>query len=247
MNLHHIGGRLRRAWAMCRQQGVRAVLHGASERLREKLNLPSAARQAFLQKKQAADAAFDSQHGIDTGGVQRLYDLTVHSPNAAFGINHVAVDPDEFARAMAGLDIDIGAASFVDLGAGKGRALILAAAHDFHTITGVEFARELYEAGQENLTRAAPGLRDPGRLSLELGDAATYVLPEGPLVLYLYNPFGTPVMGPVAERTTASWKANPRPIRIVYVNHVHIGLWTDLGWTIVADDYAFAILAPPAL
>ena len=245
MNLTRIDGRIRRAWSICRQQGPGSFVRALMERTRERLGQPSAERIAFLQSKAAADARFDHEYGVDTGGVERLYDLAIEGPNAAFGVNHVAVDPDEFALAMASLDIDLADATFLDLGAGKARAMMLAAAYPFRTITGVEFARELHEAGIENIARAAPRLQAPERLHLHLGDAATFAMPDGPLVIYLYNPFDAPVMAPVAHSATTAWTASPRPMRVLYVNPVHLDVWTGLGWRLISQERAFAILTPP--
>jgi hypothetical protein len=233
-----------RASNILRQEGTRALLHALAEAVRQRLGYPSPARQAYLSQKAEADAQFDSVHGVDTAGVQHLYGLTIEGGNAAFGVNHIATDPHDFAQAIAQLDIDPNGAAFVDLGAGKARALIMAAAHPFRSITGVEFAHELFAAGQDNIAKAAPQLDNPARISMILGDAAQFDLPDGPVVLYLFNPFGGVVIEEVARRTTEA--AKNRIIRLIYMNPVRADAWTALGWAILTNERAYAIFAPPA-
>jgi hypothetical protein len=235
--------RLSRAMTILREEGPSALGHSLIEAVRQGLGRPSRERLAYLARKAAVDERFDSANGVDTGGVEHLYSLTIEGENAAFGVNHIATDPHDFAHAIEQLDVAPEGAAFVDLGAGKARALILAAAYPFRAIVGVEFARELHRAGIDNLTKAGPQLREPARISLVLGDAAEYKLPDGPVVLYLFNPFGGPVIEAVARRATLA--ARNRPLRLIYMNPIHGDVWTTLGWTRLADERAYAIFAPP--
>ena len=65
-------------------------------------------------------------------------------------------------------------ASFVDLGCGKSRPLIVAAAMGFKTVIGVEFVRELVEVAREDLRKTRSNAR------VVCADAAWYELPVGP-------------------------------------------------------------------
>lgn len=177
----------------------------------------------YLAGKAARDAAFDARHDSDTGGVQRLYTLAIDSPNARYGIDHVASDPDVFAAAMALLDGDLARFHFVDLGSGKGRALLLACDYPFRAITGVEFAAELHDVATHNLARRA----DPRARAL-LGDATTVDLPEGDLVVYLFNPFEEAIVRAVARRLAAL--PPELDVRLLYVNPRHRAALSGEGW-----------------
>lgn len=236
--------RLSRAMTILREEGLFGLAHSLAEVVRQRLGRPSPERLAYLAQKAEVDGRFDGANGVDTGGIQHLYDLTIESDNAAFGFNHIATDPQDFAHAIERLDIALENAAFVDLGAGKARALILAAAYPFRLIVGVEFARELHQAGLDNLAKVAPQLSDPARIAMVLGDAAQYELPDGPVLLYLFNPFGGPVIEEVARRATLA--ARDRPIRLIYMNPIHGDVWVALGWIRLADERAYTIFAPPA-
>lgn len=137
---------------------------------------------------------FDRHHGTDTSGELALWEMKVSSPSARFGIRYQASPKDELVRVMNGLDIDTKDFSFIDLGAGKGRTLLVAARLGFRRVIGVEISEELADIARSNLAK----LNVTNALVIH-GDAADYVFPSGGLVIYLYNPFTTPVMALVVR------------------------------------------------
>lgn len=207
--------------------------------------LLSPRQRAYRRRKAEDDRAFDRAHGSDTGGVQRLHDLEVVGGNAAAGGSHLAAPPDEFAAAMASLDLAPADLAFMDMGSGKGRALLLAADRPFRRLIGVEFAAALHAVAEANVRARAERLGPDPRIELRHGDAAATALPDDPLLLFLFNPFDASVMAPVARRVTASWRANPRPMRVLYLNPVHQAAWLAEGWRRLPAGQGHVLLAPP--
>ena len=107
--------------------------------------------------------------------------------------------------------------SFVDLGAGMGRAMLLAAEFPFRAVVGVELNRTLARIGRKNMAlwRAAGRAKAPIRMIC--ADAAEFELPAGPCVVFLFNPFGAPVI----RRLLACWSRSGRAgqLDILYVNN----------------------------
>ncbi|MDB5578004.1 MAG: hypothetical protein JWR80_3180 [Bradyrhizobium sp.] len=233
----------RRALSVLSTNGPRQFSRKLIGKLREKLGL-SRRHQQYFTRKALFDSAFDAQWGIDTGGIQRLHDLNIDSPSARFGTSHIASDPQEFSAALASIDLPLDSFTFIDLGSGKGRALILASAFPFERIIGIEFAQELNDVAQRNVAYLKE--RDPraSRIQPLCCDAATYRFPDGPLVLFLFHPFDSPIMKAVAANAMATWRANPRPVRVVYVNPLYLADWTDAGWAIIAREHYHVVLAP---
>ncbi|HXP93336.1 MAG TPA: methyltransferase domain-containing protein [Candidatus Binatia bacterium] len=95
-------------------------------------------------------------------------------------------------------------ATFVDIGAGMGRVVFLAARRPFKAVVGIEISPALLQVARDNLAR----IDDPERLCRDVrlvrADAATYRYPRGALVLYLYNPFRAPVLESVLARASAT-------------------------------------------
>jgi hypothetical protein len=237
--------RISRVWSVYQSVGFAAFMGRIVNKVRSGTGLLSPSQAAYLRKIAEVDREFDAVHGVSTGGIEHLYDFEITGPNAHFGISHIASVPSEFERCMNALDVDFKDFTFIDLGSGKGRALILAAAYPFSRLIGVEFAAELYLAAKENFAARATRGQSDDRIELVHGDVTLYEFPTSPLVLYLFNPFEAAVVGDVARRTFASWNAHPRLMRVVYNNPLHASQWTDAGWQTAAGGEGFVIFQLP--
>jgi SAM-dependent methyltransferase len=109
--------------------------------------------------------------------------------------------------------------SCIDVGAGMGRAMLLAAELPFSQVAGVELNPALVRIGRKNLAvwRASGRARAP--MKLICGDAVEFPLPEGPCLAFLFNPFGATVM----RRLLAAWSktmgGRATQLDILYVNN----------------------------
>ena len=191
----------------------------------------------FRRSLAERDARYDNEYGVDTGGLTRLKKLNVSGPNRRFGISYIATPPDEFARGMAALPIRHEDFTFIDLGSGKGRALLLALDFKFRALVGVEFARELHETALANLGRHS-------KVELRCMDVTEFEFPDNPLVVYLYNPFGPEIMSQIARRLYSSFAASPRPIYVVYLNPFYVDPWLAAGFCVLHRGEPFVILCP---
>jgi hypothetical protein len=185
----------------------------------------------WLKKKRLVDREFDARHGVDTGGVTHLKGLGIPGTGWRDGVSHIAIDPDEFRQALDGLGVDLRRLTFIDLGAGKGRALLLASLYPFRRIIGIEFGAPLLATARKNIA----GFKHPDQqcrdFELHEADATRFELPNEPGVLYLYDPFGLETMRKVAKATHASLLGAPRDFHVLYLNPFHISAWLDLGFT----------------
>ncbi len=115
------------------------------------------------------------------------------------------------------LGLDFEKYTFVDLGSGKGRALLIASEYPFRAIVGVELSPKLRAIAAANIAcYRAPGQQCQNLLSIE-GDATVFTFPEGSLVVYLWNPFEAPVFTRVLANLEATLARRPRETYIVYI------------------------------
>jgi predicted RNA methylase len=161
---------------------------------------------------------FDSTRRVDTAGYIALEQLTLAGSSQS-GNDYLAVRPSVARQALARLPKpNYEEYTFVDLGSGKGRMLLVAAEYPFRKIQGVEFAVELHREAEQNILR----YRHRGRRCRDIRslymDAAEYVFPEGNLVLYLYNPFGLKVMKKVFANLEKAIAHTPRHVVVIMVN-----------------------------
>jgi predicted RNA methylase len=149
-----------------------------------------------------AGQRFDAEHGVTTEALVFLGEL---DPEAIGGsLEHAThYEPTPVDQADALLDaspLRPESTTFVDLGAGMGRVVLLAARRPFRAVIGVEISPALVEIARENVATA----RDPRRVVRDVkivrADAAEYALPRGDLAVYMYNPFRGPVLDAVLTR-----------------------------------------------
>jgi hypothetical protein len=165
----------------------------------------------------AEERKFDRRHNVDTcvqtdpGWMARI-----SSPNWVHGVGYAPIPIGDATIILSGLPISYEQFVFVDLGAGKGRAVLIAAEFPFKRIVGVEYCPALTRMLQVNLV----SYRNPSQrcyaLQGLLYDAAHYALPLDPLVLFFHHPFNAPVFHRILGRIESSLEAHPRKIFVVY-------------------------------
>jgi SAM-dependent methyltransferase len=143
------------------------------------------------------------------------------------GSFHSAYQPTEpaaFHEMMASLPIAFDEYTFVDLGSGKGRTLLMASEYPFRRIVGVELIPELHRAAEENCRTYRSVEQRSRQIECLLADAREYEFPQEPLVLYLFNPLPERALAEVLRRLEASLSQFPRPIWLIYHNPLLEGL-----------------------
>jgi SAM-dependent methyltransferase len=187
--------------------------YGLAGTIREALRLLRTRRAGEAARKRSLD--FDRRHGTDTAGIVRLGALEIESPNRDLGVRYQPSDPEDFRSLVEALPFDLTDYVFVDLGSGKGRILLLASEFPFRGVVGVEFAHELNEVAERNIALSANHRRRCHDVRTVTADAAEYVLPEGPLVLYLYNPFAPEILRRILEHNRGSLESGSRPVYVL--------------------------------
>lgn len=164
---------------------------------------------------------FDWRHRVQTCGTAELKGLTITGENATHGVFYHPSHPKFLFEVLGGLKIDYSQYTFVDLGSGKGRVLLVASEFPFREIVGVEFARELHEVASENVRRYKSSSQKCKKIQTIHGDATAFEFPPGPLVLFLANPFGPGVLVPVLRNLQKSLESNPRDVILIYTAAFH--------------------------
>jgi SAM-dependent methyltransferase len=115
--------------------------------------------------------------------------------------------------------------AILDIGCGKGGAMITLAKWPFERVDGIEISPAMIQIAQRNLeklgrVRGAIMQRD----AAEFQDLDTYTY------YYMYNPFTELVMRPLLENIRASVRRAPRKVTIVYKNPVCHNLLISAGF-----------------
>jgi SAM-dependent methyltransferase len=179
---------------------------------------------------------FDREHGTDTVERMAIADADAQGTNIAEGKVYWPVDRKQFLASLRRLSISHGDFVFIDLGSGKGRALLIASEFPFQRIIGVEFSRTLHDIAQRNSRIFRSPRQRCTEIELHCQDAATFVFPEQPLVIFLFYPFGPEVLRRVVENLRQSLQVRNRPLHLIYHHPLNDELLLENGLFVLAAE-----------
>ncbi len=158
-----------------------------------------------------------------TGGDMSLAQAGIAAASARDSEFYVPARPAHIREALRAIPVtDASRYTYIDLGSGKGRTLFVAAELPFRRILGVELSGRLHGIACGNVRSFRFRSRRGGQMEPIHGNAAEFLFPEGPLVLYLFNPFGASTMQQVLDHLEQSLEQDPR-------HTVVILLWPRCG------------------
>ncbi len=118
---------------------------------------------------------------------------------------------------------------FLDIGCGKGRAMVVAAHFGFNNITGIDFAIELCKEASQNCNQITQNF--PSACWNVIHDNAAQFVPASDThVILFFNPFNHVVMNQAIGNIVNSLRNKPRKVWIVYINPQHKTLITQNGF-----------------
>lgn len=103
----------------------------------------------------------------------------------------------------------------VDVGCGKGRAMVVAAHFGFNRLLGIDFAEELCAEAKVNLARIEDVLDIKFRIVCD--DVLQYPLKDEN-VFFLFNPFDKEILDLFLQHVEKSARRNPRSVYIMYAS-----------------------------
>jgi hypothetical protein len=180
-------------------------------------------------RPQPAVHPFDALHGTDTSGLlagkviaqgtsAKIEELTAYygvAPSILRGLLDLWIDetsPQPVEQTV-----------FYDVGAGKGRAMLLASQYPFLRVDGVELNPELAAIAQANIAlwQHDPAANALAPLRLHQADATFHPLPSAPTVAFLFHPFERPVLRRFLLHVERTLTARPQPFDLLYANAEH--------------------------
>lgn len=166
------------------------------------------------RKARFGDLDYDWEHSVDTTrsnvdkGTQFFTGITARP--------YFATEPWLFEQIIQALPIDFSQFTFIDLGCGKGRVLLMASDYPFQKIVGVELMPELHRAAQKNIAGYSKDGQQCRQIETLCMDARDFQFPSEPLVVYLFNPFSEATFAQVLENLRRSVEQSPRAAYIAY-------------------------------
>jgi hypothetical protein len=162
------------------------------------------------------------------GDVEYDWDRRVNTTSAAVGWRnrllgalhspYQPTEPELFREMLDALSIEYSRYTFIDLGSGKGRTLLMASEYPFRRILGVELLPELNQIAQQNIREFKGERQECKTVESLCQDARMFEFPEEPLVIYLFNPLLESGLAQVIGNLEQSLQASPRPLIVLYHN-----------------------------
>ncbi len=120
--------------------------------------------------------------------------------------------------------------AILDIGCGKGGAMLTMLGYPFGKVDGVEISPVLVETARRNLSRAGAK-----HAQVFCSDATEFRDLDRYTWFYMYNPFPAVVMGDVINNIRASIVRTKRRARIIYNNPVHAQLVEQAGFRKIGE------------
>jgi SAM-dependent methyltransferase len=201
-----------------------------------------------VAKSRSGGRRFDRDYGVTTHAVLFLTDLDPDAAGdaGAHATHYEAVPVADFRALLAFVPKDaIPQSTFVDVGAGMGRAVILAAEYPFKQVVGIEVSPALYEVAKENLATARARDLRCHDIRLVREDARIVNYPPGDLVVFLFNPFDAhalrATLASIAGRRDpgATWLLYHTPVERAVID-------ASPEWELVAELLCGVVYALPS-
>lgn len=183
-----------------------------------------------LRRTENRDLDFDLEHEVDT--TRSNVSLRTQLMAAFVGHEYGPSEPWIFEQIMHALPIEFTDYTFIDLGSGKGRSLLMAGDYCFRRILGVELMPNLHRAAERNISRQPAGRQRERQIESTCMDARDFSFPLEPAVLYLFNPFSEPLLATVLTNVRCSLVDNPRPFFVAYRDPEYEHLLKNCAWLV---------------
>lgn len=180
------------------------------------------------RRSRYGDTDYDFDHNVDTTWATVSFRTRIRE--LVSGAQYQASEPELFHEILRELPVSPEEFTFIDLGSGKGRTLLMASDYPFRRIIGVELLDELHEIAKQNIASYHSEHQKCFNIEAYCSDARQFQFPQEPFVLYLFNPFPDYVLHAVLEKLRLSVVSHPREVYVIYHNLVHEHLFKSRPW-----------------
>jgi len=177
---------------------------------------------------------FDQMHGVDTSGLVPAKHLVTGHVNDEHVTAYYGVAPSILRALIAHWretvpPHPISSYTFIDIGAGKGRGLLVASEYRFRKVVGIELNPALAAVARSNVAQwnAAHDADSTAAMLAPIEvleqDALDFEFPATPLLLFLFHPFEAPVLKRLLRRIETQLADRsktdvPPALDLIYVN-----------------------------
>jgi SAM-dependent methyltransferase len=197
------------------------------------------------RRQRYGDAEYDWEHRVNTtsgavGWRDRLLGI-FHSP---YQPTESALFHEMIGALAENAEFDFRDFTFIDLGSGKGRTLLMASDYTFRRIVGVELLPGLHHVARENIFKYRSESQKCFEIESICGDATGFAFPPEPIVLFLFNPLPESGLRRAIAKLGQSLREHRRRAYVVYHNPLLKHVLDESGvWKEICGTHQYAIYA----
>lgn len=204
-----------------REDGVVRTFISGAIKLYQKIRIITSSQENNLHP-------FDLKYGTDTSGIVDPWALDIQSDISLHAIRYQTAIVEVFVDILNSISIPHEEFIFIDLGSGKGRALLLASQFPFKEIIGVELSPKLHEIACRNIQIYRDEHQQCFKLLSVCQDATSFEIPDENVVFYMFNPFDEHVMRAVAKNIEIYFQRFYRKMYLVYLKPSHRKIFDNI-------------------
>lgn len=163
---------------------------------------------------------FDLKNGTDTSGFVSVRSMHIRRTGQGRIYPYGPSQPSTVRGAISALG-PVDQYTFVDLGCGKGRVLLVAMEFAFREVIGVELSARLAEIARKNITKVERMRLGGTAARLVEGSVLDFPLPDGKLIIYNFHALNTEILKGFIVRLEESIGVKTPHVFFVYSNPVH--------------------------
>jgi len=159
----------------------------------------------LVRRSIQAHEEFDFKYGLETQTPIPIRNLETSAPGAQYAIHYEGTAIPLVHRILRQLRVDLRQFTFIDLGSGKGRVLLVAAQYSFKSVIGIEFSKTLHDIAQSNISKfVEQGLTKtpPRSVNIDAGEFDFSQFTDK--VVFCNNPFAASLMLRVLDKLQLS-------------------------------------------
>lgn len=163
-----------------------------------------------------------------------LKDMTISGDNVSKGSRYEPVSFYMLEKLFSGFRKISNDPALVDLGCGKGRALMVAPHFGFNELTGIDFAKEVTDIAASNMKKTElifPEIK----CRVINDDILNYEIRAEDAVFFMFNPFDEMILKKFLDKLDVSCNNFPRTVYFLYASPQHKKVLMDRGFAIIYE------------
>ena len=174
----------------------------------------------------------EKKYGINSTSANDLAEFQIKGNQLSHATEYMPVNYFTIEHVLDHLPENAKQGTFLDIGCGKGRALCVAAAYGFTRLKGIDFAKQLIEQAEQNLSvtkKSFPSIQ----YELSWSDISTLEISKDVSTVFLFNPFDEVLMKNIIQTINSSLQQDPRELYVLYCSPRHEELFFADGYDVL--------------